>query len=159
MSFWCHRFDQNSNKNIVRISTLNFFRSVLGASWKLFGASCRLPYIWYYFPRKPPGSYKIFRVEILTIFLLLFWSKRWHQKDISKLTDFYCLNHTILLQFWQLHWKNRAGQTNTLNASKSKPYSDQLPCVLQFRYSTFLMIAVKFLSTIYNKNTRNSEIS
>ena len=31
MSIWCHRFDQNSNEDIVRISALNFFL----ASWKL----------------------------------------------------------------------------------------------------------------------------
>ena len=34
MSFWCHRLDQNSNENIVRIE---IFCSFLGASWKLFG--------------------------------------------------------------------------------------------------------------------------
>ena len=33
MFFWCHSFDQNSNKNIVRISALNFFV----ASWGLPG--------------------------------------------------------------------------------------------------------------------------
>ena len=33
MSFWCHRFDQNSNENIVRISALRFFV----ASWGLSG--------------------------------------------------------------------------------------------------------------------------
>ena len=37
-------------------------------------------------------SVKKFRAKILTIFSLLFWSKRWHQKDISKLTDLWnCL--------------------------------------------------------------------
>ena len=30
MSFWCHRFDQNSNENIVRISALTFFIASLG---------------------------------------------------------------------------------------------------------------------------------
>ena len=30
MSFWCHRFDQNSNKNIVRISALKVFIASLG---------------------------------------------------------------------------------------------------------------------------------
>ena len=34
MSFWCHRLDQNSNDNIVRISALNFFV----ASWGLPGS-------------------------------------------------------------------------------------------------------------------------
>ena len=50
---------------------LNFcpeiFCTFLGASWKLFGASCRLPCLWYYIlspqeaqraSMKPPGSYK-----------------------------------------------------------------------------------------------------
>ena len=27
MSLWCHRFDQNSNENIVRISALKFFKA------------------------------------------------------------------------------------------------------------------------------------
>ena len=44
-------------------------------------------------PKKLPGSpqeaTKNFRADILTIFSLLYWSKRWHQKDISKLTDLY----------------------------------------------------------------------
>ena len=30
MSFWCHRFDQNSNENIVRISALKLFVASLG---------------------------------------------------------------------------------------------------------------------------------
>ena len=42
---------QNSNENIIRISALKVFIS----------------------SRKPPGSYKNFRAEILTIFSLLFW--------------------------------------------------------------------------------------
>ena len=39
MSFWCHRFDQNSNENIVRISALKFFV----ASWGLPGSFLGLP--------------------------------------------------------------------------------------------------------------------
>ena len=39
MSFWYHRLDQSSNKNIVRISALEFF----GASWGLLGILLRLP--------------------------------------------------------------------------------------------------------------------
>ena len=54
----------------------------LGASWK---------------PKKVPGSpqdaTKNFRAEILAIFTVLFWSKLWHQKDISKLTDLSALNY------------------------------------------------------------------
>ena len=39
MSFWCHRFNQNSNENIVRISALKFFV----ASWGLPGSFLGLP--------------------------------------------------------------------------------------------------------------------
>ena len=39
MSFWCHRLDQKSNKNIVKISTLKFFV----ASWGLPGSFLGLP--------------------------------------------------------------------------------------------------------------------
>ena len=39
MSFWCHCFDQNSNKNIVSISALKFFV----ASWGLPGSFLGLP--------------------------------------------------------------------------------------------------------------------
>ena len=39
MSFGCHPFDQNSNKNIVRISALEFFVASWGASLKLFWVS------------------------------------------------------------------------------------------------------------------------
>jgi hypothetical protein len=86
MSFWCHRFDQNSNKNIVRISALKYFV----ASWGLLGSflglsgdlvsniiKIRKPTG---SPKKLPGSpkedIKTFRAEILTIFSLLFWFKR-----------------------------------------------------------------------------------
>ena len=55
MSFWRHRFDQNSNENIVRISALKFFV----ASWGLPGSFLGLPVgfliydITYSVPRKP----------------------------------------------------------------------------------------------------------
>ena len=50
----------------------DFFCSFMGASWKLFGASYRLPYLWYYqVPRKPKKlqgtlqeATKNFRAEI-----------------------------------------------------------------------------------------------
>ena len=82
MSFWCYRLDQNSNKSIVRISALKFFV----ASQRLLGdlVSNIINKKAYMKPpkasRKPPGATKNFRAEILTIFLLLFWSKQWHQK-------------------------------------------------------------------------------
>ena len=37
MSFWCHRFDQNSNKNILRVSALKFFCSFLGLRESFLG--------------------------------------------------------------------------------------------------------------------------
>ena len=30
MSFWCHRFDQKINENIVRISALKVFKASVG---------------------------------------------------------------------------------------------------------------------------------
>ena len=61
---------------------------------------------------------KTFRAEILTIFSLLFWSKQWHQKDISKLTYLYThlplwyevrylnlLEHSMRLVTWSIRFK------------------------------------------------------
>ena len=65
-SFWCHRLDQNSNENIVRISALKFFV----ASWGLLGSFLGLPRDLisniinkeaYRKPKKLPGSYKNFQ--------------------------------------------------------------------------------------------------
>ena len=52
MSFWCHRFDQNSNKNNIRISALKGFV----ASWGLLGDLVSKEAY-----RKPQGSYKNFQ--------------------------------------------------------------------------------------------------
>ena len=54
MSFYCHRFDQNSNENIVRISALKFFV----ASWGLPGdlVSNIINREDYRKPKKLPGS-------------------------------------------------------------------------------------------------------
>ena len=70
--------------------------SFLEASWALFGlpgdlVSNIINKEAYRNPKKLPGSpqedTKNSRAETPSIFSLLFWSKRWHQKDISKLTD------------------------------------------------------------------------
>ena len=37
MSFWCHHFDQNSNKTIIRISALKVFIASLGLPRSFFG--------------------------------------------------------------------------------------------------------------------------
>ena len=83
-------------RNYSWISALSFFCSFLGASWKLFWASCRLPCLWYYIlshqeaqraSMKPPGSYKKTQGRNPEIISLVFLSKRWNQKDILKLTD------------------------------------------------------------------------
>ena len=49
--FWCHRLDQNSNKNIVRISAPKVFK----ASWKFLGlpVGFLINGITYYVTRKP----------------------------------------------------------------------------------------------------------
>ena len=74
----------------------DFFSTFLGASWKLFGASCRLPCLWYYIlspqeaqiaSRKPSGSYKKFQGRIPEIFSLVFCMKLIFHKDILKSTD------------------------------------------------------------------------
>ena len=79
------------------------FCSFLGASWNLFWASCRLPYLWYYLlspkeaqkaSRKPPESYKKFQGRNTEIFSLLFWDKQIFHKDIMKLTDLYTYKHS-----------------------------------------------------------------
>ena len=63
MSFLCHRLDQNSNENIVRISALKFFV----ASWGLPGSFLGLPrdlvsnIINKEAYRKPQRSYKNFQ--------------------------------------------------------------------------------------------------
>ena len=71
------------------------FCSFLGASWKRYGASCRLPYlIFMILLIKSPGRPKIFqeatkkiRAEILEIISLVFWKKLSFHKDIKKPTD------------------------------------------------------------------------
>jgi hypothetical protein len=37
MSFWCHRFAQNSNENIVRISAMKVFIASLGLPGSIWG--------------------------------------------------------------------------------------------------------------------------
>ena len=71
MSFWCHCLDQNSNKNIVRISGLEFFE----ATWGLPGDSVSNIFNKEAY-RNPKEPTKTFRAEIPTIFSLLFWSKQ-----------------------------------------------------------------------------------
>ena len=81
MSFWCHRFDQNSKKNIIRISALKFFVVSFGLPGSFWG----LPYQWYHLLslQEAPESHKKFKAEILIIFSLLFWSKWWHQRHFE----------------------------------------------------------------------------
>jgi hypothetical protein len=63
MSFWCHRFDQNSHENIVRISALKFFVASLGLSGD--SVSNIINKEAYRKPqkasRKPQGSFKNFQ--------------------------------------------------------------------------------------------------
>ena len=63
MSFWRHCFDQNNNKNIVRISTLKFFEASWGHPRSFFGLPGDLVsnIIIKEASRKPKGSYKNFQ--------------------------------------------------------------------------------------------------
>jgi hypothetical protein len=73
MSFWCHRFDQNCNENIVRISALTFFVASWGLSGSFLGPTgYRKPQK---ASRKPNEAIRNFMAEIIRIFSLLFWSK------------------------------------------------------------------------------------
>ena len=58
MSLWFHRLDKNTNEINSEFLPWNFY-TFLGASWKLFGAFCRLPCLWYYII-SPQGSPKSF---------------------------------------------------------------------------------------------------
>ena len=53
MSLWCHRFDQNSNENIVRISALKFFKASFGLPGSFLGLPVSLLMI---LLTKSPGS-------------------------------------------------------------------------------------------------------
>ena len=66
MSFWYYCLDKIATKLFLDFCP-EIFCIFLGASWKLFGASCRLPCLWYYIlspqeaqraSMKPPGSYE-----------------------------------------------------------------------------------------------------
>ena len=111
MSFLCHRFDQNckvfcpeffyrkpqkasrmTQGNYKNYQGRNSYNIFVGFLVKMMTLT-KPPET----PKKLPGSpqeaTKDFRAEIFTISLLLFWSKRWHKKDISKLTDLYPAHH------------------------------------------------------------------
>ena len=85
MSFWCHRLNQKTNENIVRISALKVFIASLGLPGSFLGlpgdlvtniindeAYRKPPKL----PESPQEATKNFRADILTLFSLLFWSKR-----------------------------------------------------------------------------------
>ena len=86
MSFWCHRFDQNSNENIVRISALKFFVASWGLPGRFFGLPGDLVSSninnkeVYRKPKKasrmPKGSYKNFQGRNPYNIFVGFWSKR-----------------------------------------------------------------------------------
>ena len=80
MSFWCHRFDQKSNENIVRISALKVFIASLGLPRSFFGfpVDFLINDITYYVPRKPKkasrspqDSTKNFSAETLFVVILV----------------------------------------------------------------------------------------
>ena len=101
MSFWYYCLDKIPMKLFLDFCP-EIYCSFLGAYWKLFGAFCRLPYLWYYLlntqeagsPKSLqdpplPGSYKKFQGRNSEIISLVFWMKLLFHKDILKLTDLY----------------------------------------------------------------------
>ena len=102
---------------------LNFcpeiFCTFLGASWKLFGASCRLPCLWYYIlspqeaqraSMKPPGSYKKnsgqkSRNNFVGIFVQTMKPKGHFEINWPLVDHDFCdklANHKNVLSGWQL---------------------------------------------------------
>ena len=81
MYFWCHRLDQNSNENIVRISGLEFFEASWGLPGDLVSNNKEVH-------SKLLGSYKNFQgrnpYNIFVSFLVQTMTP-----NISKLTDLY----------------------------------------------------------------------
>ena len=101
MSFWCHRFDQISNENIVRISALIFFV----ASWGLPGSFLGLPgdlvnnMINKEAYRKPPRSYKKFQGRSSYNIFVAILENRCLHKFILRFTDLYWPHITYVLAF------------------------------------------------------------
>ena len=94
MSFWCHRLDQNSNENILRISALKVFIASLGLPGSFLGfpvgfliydiTNTKSPGSPKNLPESPQEATKNFGAEILTIFSLTFCKI---DKFILSLTD------------------------------------------------------------------------
>ena len=72
---------------------LDFCPDFFVASWGLpgsfFGASCKLPYSWYYLlsPKEAPKKLKKIQGRNPEIISLLFWDKLIFHKDMIKLSD------------------------------------------------------------------------
>jgi hypothetical protein len=84
MSFWSHHFEQNSNENIVRISSLKIFVPSWGLPGRFFGlprdlVSNIMNKEAYRKPqkssRKPQGRYIKFQGRSPEIISLVFWKK------------------------------------------------------------------------------------
>ena len=94
MSFWCHRLDQNTNKIFSKISALASKKMLNQKKW---GHFIHLIREFYFDSVTLLFWFDLFleaRAEILEKILLVFWSKRWYQKDILKLTDLYLLRES-----------------------------------------------------------------
>ena len=116
MSFWFHRFDQNSNENIVRISALKF----CVASWGLPGSFFGLPGDLvsniikkeaYRKPQKllgsPQEATKNFRAEIQKFFR---WYFGWNDYFINTfwlcLTFIYRISMNCFYNFTKIPWNS-----------------------------------------------------
>ena len=95
MSFLCHRFDQNCNENIFRISALKVFISSLALPENFLGfpvaflinndITQKVPKKPQKTSRKPPGRYKKFQGRNPEIISLIFLEKLIIHKDIYKI--------------------------------------------------------------------------
>ena len=127
------------------------FCTFLGASWKLFGASCRLPCLWYYIlspqeaqkaSRKPPRSYKKFqgrnRYNILVPILVATMTAKRHFQINWPLVKHFNKNYAIKLllstwPFWNLwyllndNFKKSFDQQNETHNSHPQTSTSNFP--------------------------------
>ena len=124
MSFWCHRLDQKSNKNIVRISALEAFWGFLKASLlmvlltKSHGS-----------PKKLPGSYKKFQGRNPYNIFVAILVQTMTPKDIS---IFCILNLTFIIKIKTTLRQNSivVEVQKILRASICQLNNDQSGCTL-----------------------------
>ena len=97
MSFWCHRLDQNSNQNFVKVSPLKSFLASLGLPGSFLGLPVGFlgnditllnPQKAKKGSRKPPGSYKTYQGRnfdnIFVVILVQMMTPKIHFENLIK---------------------------------------------------------------------------